>query len=456
MIQSHRRTLRGRLALTLGCVMAVVIVAFTAAVYALMSHELHRLQDLSVQQEAIRVARLVEAQTDWTASGYCDVGGGPACTRIISATDAPDDSPLELPVNGAALGVAAGTEADFYQDATVNGVGVRMLVTAISGDRAVLTGTATRSVDVAVERLRLLLGGFGVLGVSAAAIAAYVGARRGLRPIRQLAAAADQIATTRNPSHRIPVPGTEELAGLAATINVMLGELEVSQTAQKQLVVDASHELRTPLTSLHTNFTLLQRDDLPAGVRTELQNSVRREIVGMTQLVNDLTELARSEQPMPASEVELGELVEYCVSEARRHWPERGFESRIDDSVLWMVPGNAAQLARLVTNLLDNAAKFSSSGDTISAQLSRVGPEIELSIADSGPGFNPEEIELVFSRFYRAPSARALPGSGLGLAIAHQICSEHGGSILARNTPPGATVTVRLPARDTTFLMFSS
>lgn len=452
-------SLRTRLSATIALVMAVVIVAFTNAIYVFASNQMQNQQDLSLRGEATRVARLVEAQADWTASGYCEIVGSPACSRVVERSGQLEADGRDLPVTEAVLQVAAGQRGQYFADATVNGARVRMLVVPLSQDRALLVGTPTAPVDTAIRRLGLILVGFALMGIFIAGLSGYLSARHGLRPVRSLTEMAERVAATRDAGHRISVAGTDELARLAAAMNTMLSALESAQNAQRQLVADASHELRTPLTSLRTNLAILERADLTDGMRTAIQASVRREIVGMSALAEDLIELARGEENLASDDVEMRGLVQHCLALAERHWPTISY--RLVDGIeagggevhgaapLWLVRGDARRLARMLNNLLDNAGKFSPPGATVTVSAAIQGGILEISVQDGGPGFDGGDLELVFERFYRSATARALPGSGLGLAIARQTVLVHGGTIAATNTGFGAALTVRLPVATT-------
>lgn len=293
-----------------------------------------------------------------------------------------------------------------------------------------------------------LLAVIGAAGVLLAAGLGYWVSRTGLAPVARLTATAERIASTRDPRHRIELPPgppgrQDEVTRLAASFNTMLGELEQSVTAQRRLVADASHELRTPLTALRTNAELLARADrLTDAQRDRAAGALARQLREVTGLVNDLIELARDEEPTPLlEEVRLASLAEHAVTAARAHWPSTPFTLHIaPDAAETVRPGVPARLTRLLTNLLDNAAKFSPAGLPVEVELTAsrhagsgtgTGQRLELTVRDHGPGITTEDLPYVFDRFYRAETARALPGSGLGLAMARQIARAHGAELTA-------------------------
>lgn len=220
--------------------------------------------------------------------------------------------------------------------------------------------------------------------------------------------------------------------------------------AQRRLVADASHELRTPLTALRTNAELLARSDrLTDTQRDRASGALGRQLREVTTLVNDLIELARDEEPQPLVEqVRPAVLLEHAVEAARGHWPEIGFTVRTDEAAAGAaVPGVPARLSRLLSNLLDNAAKFSPPGGPVETALTVSAGALELTVRDHGPGISAEDLPHVFDRFYRAEAARALPGSGLGLAMARQIARAHHAELTAAQAPGGGAVfRLRFPA----------
>jgi two-component system sensor histidine kinase MprB len=282
-----------------------------------------------------------------------------------------------------------------------------------------------------------------VIGVGLAALAGWGVARAGLAPVGRLAAVAEDVTATGDPGRRVELNRADELGRLAASFNTMLGALQRSLTAQRQLVSDASHELRTPLTSLRLNAELLAAEPgLPEAERREVLDRVVAQVGELGQLVASLTELARDEsQPGPFGEVELHQVVEASLAGARRDWAQTVFTADLEP---WTLTGSTDSLQVAVRNLLDNAAKFGSSGARVEVRL-RAG---ELTVRDHGPGIAPADLPHVFDRFYRAPSARGIPGSGLGLSIVRQVAERHGGTVRAEAAPgTGTLIRLRLPGR---------
>jgi two-component system, OmpR family, sensor histidine kinase MprB len=272
--------------------------------------------------------------------------------------------------------------------------------------------------------------------VIVAALAGWAVASNGLRPVRRLTAAVEDIARTQK-LEPIAVEGNDDVARLSVAFNQMLAAVAASRDRQRQLVADAGHELRTPLTSLRTNLDLLtqaeKRGGLSEDARSELLDDVRFQIEELTTLIGDLTELARDEPISAAVEaVDFDEVVERAVERVRRRGTDLRFEVKLDQ---WWVIGEAAPLERAVTNLLDNAAKWSPTGGTVAVVLE----EGTLTVTDEGPGITEEDLPHVFDRFYRSKESRAMPGSGLGLAIVRQIFERHGGSVWVAGTSPSGT-----------------
>jgi two-component system, OmpR family, sensor histidine kinase MprB len=220
----------------------------------------------------------------------------------------------------------------------------------------------------------------------------------------------------------------------------MLGALEESSRAQRQLVADASHELRTPLTSLRTNIEVLASErELAPRDRQKLLADVVDQLGEMTTLILGLIDLARGEQQTAEPEdVRLDLVTAEAVERTRRNRPAVGFTTDLREST---VRGVSVTIERAVANLLDNAAKWSPPGGSVEVAVR----DASVTVRDHGPGIDESDLPYVFDRFYRAPSARGMPGSGLGLAIVRQVAEAHGGAVVAERADGGGTrMTLRL------------
>ncbi|MFC6153104.1 sensor histidine kinase [Nocardioides yefusunii] len=283
-----------------------------------------------------------------------------------------------------------------------------------------------------LKALGLVLGIFGGAGVAVAALAGWGVARNGLRPVRRLTAAVEQVARTQDLTP-MPVEGDDEVARLTIAFNQMLVALQESRDRQRRLIADAGHELRTPLTSLRTNIDLLAQagDNLPAAAKSELLEDVRAQLSEFTTLIGDLVELARDEPlTQVVAEFDFHDVVERAVQRVRR----RAHDVEVEvDLAPWLVRGEEAALERAVTNLLDNAVKWSPPTGTVRVHLA----EGVLTVDDEGPGIAEEDLTKVFDRFYRSDDSRSMPGSGLGLAIVAQAAQRHGGAVRADRAPSG-------------------
>ncbi|MFE2143012.1 sensor histidine kinase [Streptomyces sp. NPDC059456] len=443
----RRRPLRTRLALAATAAVALVAVGVCTAAFFVVRGALYEQLNLSLTQSARLAAQRNPGSGPGTLAGECRFLAAPACAEVVPTDPANDPAtPYLLPVDAASRAVAAGKRAPFYTDIVHAGHPTRMLTTDYARGRALQVALRADTVEKGIEEAARWLALIGATGVLVAAGLGYWVSRTGLAPVTRLTATAERIAATRDPRHRIelPPPGREdEITRLAGSFNTMLGELEQSVTAQRRLVADASHELRTPLTALRTNAELLARGErLTAEQRERASLALGRQLREVTGLVNDLIELARDEEPQPLVEqVRLAPLVEHCAQAARAHWPSVPVHVRVggDEAV---VPGVPARLTRLLSNLLDNAAKFSPPGAPVEVELVAPGggARVELTVRDHGPGIAAEDLPYVFDRFYRAGTARALPGSGLGLAMARQIARAHSAELVAQPAPGGGAL----------------
>jgi two-component system sensor histidine kinase MprB len=265
----------------------------------------------------------------------------------------------------------------------------------------------------------------------AIALGAFV-ARTALKPIRRFTRMTEALTGDPDLSHRLEETGRDELTRLARSFNRTLDALEASASAQRHLVADASHELRTPIASLRANIQVLDdADRLAPEDLADLRADIISELDELTALVGDIVELARGSRPADRlDDVQLDTLVAALVDRFERRFPDLHFERSLEPTI---VSGEPERMARAVSNLLDNASKWSPPGGTIEVVLA----DDTVTVRDHGRGFAEQDLPHVFDRFYRASDARSTTGSGLGLAIVRQAAERHGGIVEALNAPDG-------------------
>lgn len=447
-------SLRWRVMLLAMSMVAMVVVLMSLAVYVVVSRALY--QDIDNQLQT-RARLLIESGSLAADPGkaiegtaYSDVNAmlvNPG-RSIYTANQEGQTLPLGDPEKDVIQGTATfSLRTANYQ---------RVLAVHLPNGSSLLISKTMLPTSKVLNRLGTILLIVGGLGMAVAAIAGGTVARTGLRPVARLTEAAERVART-DDLRPIPVHGSDELARLTHAFNLMLGGLAESRDRQARLVSDAGHELRTPLTSLRTNVELLMASMQPGAPRLPdeemegLRSDVIAQIEELSTLVGDLMDLTRDDAGVTVHEpVDMTEVIDRSLERVRRRRSDIDFDVTI---VPWQVYGDDAGLSRAVLNLLDNAAKWSPPDGRVVVRLQPVDPHYaELVVADLGPGIPPEERTLVFERFYRSTSARALPGSGLGLAITKQVVVKHGGTLridetVPGGTPPGTAIHVILPGR---------
>jgi len=322
-----------------------------------------------------------------------------------------------------------------FFNTVVGGVHSRVLTLASPAANVRIT-TSLVDVDRNLSRLRWLLVFISIGGAGVAAILGLFVSGRALAPLRRLTETTERIVDTGDLSERTGLRGRDEISRLSVRLDELLSSLESSLAAQRQLVADASHELRTPIATLRANVELLaDAGALADDERAEVLHDVRDELEAMTTLVGELVELARGEEADVAlAEFRLDEVVHGVVERAARRWPSVEFRMDLQPCTVVGVP---QRVERAVSNLLDNAGKWSPEDGAVVEVSVRDGV---VEVRDHGPGVDEEDAPLVFNRFYRSAAARALPGAGLGLAIVKQIADAHGGSVNVENAADGGAV----------------
>jgi two-component system sensor histidine kinase MprB len=352
-------------------------------------------------------------------------------------TYVPQGQTYGIPVDSRAQAVAATGRGQYLFDRDVHGTDLRVLVTGIGAKGALMIALPLTDTNHELSNQLILLVIIAAAGIGLAALLGLLVARTALAPIARFTRQTERIAANpeRIEHERVDVIGSDELARLAQTFNRTLDALEHSIASQRNLVADASHELRTPIATIRANLQLM-RDEalLSAEDRAALRADVIEELDELTALVGDVVELARGSKPSGEhGEVRLDEVVRQAIERARRRAPGLDFHQVIEPT---LVEGEADRISRAVTNLLDNAAKWSPTGGVVEVTLQ----DGLVTVRDHGPGFHEVDLPYVFDRFHRARDAQSKPGSGLGLAIVRQAADAHDGFVEATNAPDGGAV----------------
>jgi two-component system, OmpR family, sensor histidine kinase MprB len=448
--QGLRMSLRARLTIGTACTLALAICVGFLAAYFVVRGQLRGEIDTSLKDRAIAMVSFAGKTSPSTLRrlprnlplSAPKLGGPAGYAQFVSAggtISLPANEDILLPAGGAAA-VASGHQDAFYEDATVAGTHLRIYTTQLDQQTAIQIARPLTEIDHSLARIRLL---FLLVSLGAVAGAAAVGmavSRATLRPVKRLTDDAERIAATGNLSERTDEDRSDELGRLAVAFNTMLDALAKSVSAQRQLVADASHELRTPLASARANLELVElHDTLPAEERRRIVADALLELREMTHLIEELVELARGDVHVPTKQpTRLDHLTEEAISTAAR----RSQISFCTDLNPTLVDAAPAVLGRAISNLLDNAVKWSPDGAPVEVTV-RDGT---VTVRDHGPGIAAADLPHVFDRFYRAAGARKLPGSGLGLAIVRQVAEAHGGTVMAERADGGGSVfTLQLP-----------
>jgi len=445
----YRRSLASRVTLLTTIAVGATVALLSLSVYLVVRVQMQQTMDEQLVERARTTAQAADEQAP---SGVFVVQGNLLASSDIRLAVLGADGSMQtiegqsgLPYGDDELQVAQGLSQGVLRTVTIDGDTYRMATVPYRSGSAFLLAQETASQQSFLGKLGLVMLLFGGTGVALAGVAGTVVARNGLRPVRRLTDAVEEIARTEDLTP-LRIEGDDEIARLASAFNQMLTAIGASRDRQRQLVADASHELKTPLTSLRTNLDLLAQvedaDDerLPPQMRRELIDDVRAQIVELSTLVGDLVELARDEPLRRVVEpVSLVEVLDRSVARVRLRAPSVRFEVR---AAPWWLTGEAHSLERAITNLLDNAAKWSPPEGRVVATLANG----ILTVDDEGPGIAEADRPLVFDRFFRSTESRAMAGSGLGLSIVRQVAERHAGEVRAGSSPSGgARITMMLP-----------
>jgi len=292
------------------------------------------------------------------------------------------------------------------------------------------------------------------VGVAACAVAILLGLILTWQltdPLRKLKAAAQGIAGG-DLSQRVDIKSKDEIGELGRAFNEMAEHLSRAEELRRNMTADIAHELRTPLSVIRGNLEAIADGVFPPT--KENVDSIHREAVLLSRLVDDLQELALAEAGQLRIEPELTDvtsLIGRVVANVAPRAESEGISIVTDLAPdLPLVSVDSQRIGQVISNLVDNALRHSPEGGKVTVSSKRVGEAVQVDVVDQGPGLSPEELSLVFDRFYRGDKtrARATGGAGLGLAIVKQLVEAHGGRVWVESTEgQGATFSFTLPVQ---------
>jgi two-component system, OmpR family, sensor histidine kinase MprB len=442
--------LRTRFVLISGGLMFVLATGMSIGAYRIASNQLQHQVETSLDQRASRILQIMSRPDfNWNDS----FGPGPV-NQAIMQTEVDAITQIVLP-NGQVLGRREYPQLPIDQKdhgLSVNGKRIHRSATVIDhhtfrtltviADDGSLIQVAkdTQIIVNARNGMRMWFPIYAAIAVLISALFGWLFASRVSRPIEDLALTAESIAATQDLDRTITVSGRDEVAQLATSFNTMLEALRGSVARQRQLVQDASHELRTPLTSLRANTELLERGTLSDADRTSILADMRAEVDELADLSAELSALATDHRA--TEELESIDLVDMANDIAQRASRRSGVTVSVHSTGGTIINARPHQLERALSNLVDNAIKFTNGGSEVEVHVGSYRVEVR----DKGIGISDEDKPHVFDRFYRATATRSMPGSGLGLAIVSQFAADHSANAyVLDNAGGGAIVGLQFP-----------
>jgi two-component system, OmpR family, sensor histidine kinase MprB len=430
-------SLRWKIAIAVGTMAALATLAVGLLSYRLARDRMYAEIDVSLT-EAVASIRGADQIPDWERRG-------PGPSFYQAQVLGPDGSvrgstsPTAWQPDDAARSVVGEPRRSVVDTVTIGSTRFRVRTTGFSNG-AVQVARPLTEVDRVLGSFRTRIIALVVLVTAAATLLGSLIAERVTATLRRLTSAADTVRTTGRFDVSVPATGNDEVSRLSVAFGSMLESLDRSRAEQQRLVEDAGHELRTPLTSVRTNLDVLRRHPaLPDDDRARIVADLHGEVEEMVDLVDEIVTVAAGVASDEApSEFSLGGSTRRVVERFARRTGRR-FDLDADESP---VRAQESSVERAISNLLDNANKFDTSGAPIDVRVN--GGEV--AVMDRGPGIPAEDLAVVFERFHRATAAQAMPGSGLGLSIVHDVVTRNGGSVFATNREGGgAVVGFRLP-----------
>jgi len=339
----------------------------------------------------------------------------------------------------------------FYRDDSYDVLGI--LHSTGSYEFVVIGAAIDKEGQLHLRKLRIVLMIVCLISLLSFFIAGWFFSGRALKPISDMVKKVEDISIT---SLNLRVPegnGSDEIGRLANTFNKMLERLETSFGMQKSFIANASHELRTPLTSINGQIEVLMMKDRSTEEYKTALGSVLEDIKSLIDLSNRLILVARTSSEGPSdfnNKIRIDEIIWQAREEMKRFNPSYNINIALDNSVTdpekIMVAGDEYLLKTAVTNLIENACKYSSD-HSVFIEFSHDGKCVKIVFEDKGIGIPEEDTHKILEPFYRGTNAVSFPGTGIGLSLVNQIVKNHNGTItISSKVNEGTRITLLLPA----------
>ncbi len=346
--------------------------------------------------------------------------------------------------------VRAGKDV-FYRDYPYDILGTTH--NAGSSEFVVIGAAIDNDGQLHLKKLRIILMVVCLTSLVSFFFAGWFFSGKALKPISKVVKKVEDISIT---SLNLRVPegnGTDEIGRLAKTFNKMLGRLETSFGMQKSFIANASHELRTPLTSINGQIEVLMMEDRTTEDYKNTLGSVLEDIKSLISLSNRLILIARTASEGPTgynNKISMDEIIWQALEEMKRYNPSYNIDISLDDSVTdsekLTVAGDEYLLKTAVSNLIENACKYSSD-HSVNIAIGCEEQYVKVIFEDKGIGIHEEDIQKIIEPFYRGTNTAGIPGTGIGLSLVDQIIKNHNGTISINSKPgEGTRITLLLPA----------
>ncbi|MCY7302895.1 MAG: HAMP domain-containing protein, partial [Thermoleophilia bacterium] len=401
-----RLSLRARLAIAMASVAVLTVAKAT-----LLANR--GLEPLVTDAAEARLQRSAEHMAEIAAAVYAEEGGwSPQARTTLGHLAELDGLRFLIRDDGLRFGSELTGVASASSSVILDGRAIGTIDVAQVGNG--LLTPEEQHLQHSLDRLHFVAGAASVI---AALLLAFVLAATLSRPLRRIRLAADRIGEG-DLATRVDPAGDPEIRAVGLALNRLAETLEREEEMRKQTVADLAHELRTPVNGLLSRIEAAQD-----GVITGPGNlaAMHDEALRLTRLLDDLSRLADAEQPgllLVKHDVDLAEVATAAAASFALRFADAGIAVHLETEPVW-IDGNRDRLDQVVSNLLSNALRYTGSGGVVTVRAGRTGAEASLDVVDTGLGIAPDDLQHIFTRFWRGDRSRspATGGSGIGLAI---------------------------------------